>query len=191
MLSDWFPITAAQAGGVLLSVLLVYGGIVLLTRLAGLRSFSKMSAADFVMTLAVGSTLAAAILNPMPTVGVALVALTGLYAMQQALARVRVVAGPLGDLLDNDPVLLMAGPEVLEENLKATGVTRGDLYGKLREANVYNFDQVLAVVFEPTGDVSVLHTAEPTDRLDAAIFEGVRDADRLSPRGERPASGGA
>ena len=184
MLSDWFSITAAEAGGVLLTTLLVYGGIVALTRLTGRRSFSKMSASDFAMTLAVGSTLAAAILNPMPTVAVALLGLAGLYAMQWGLARLRVYGGPVGAALDNDPVLLMAGPEILDANLRATGVTRGDLYGKLREANVFNFAQVLAVVFEPTGDISVLHTAEPADRLDAAIFEGVRDADRLAGRRE-------
>ena len=180
MLSDWFPINAAEAGGVLLSTVIVYGGIIALTRLTGLRSFSKMSAADFAMTVAIGSTLASAILSPTPTVAVALVGLAGLYAMQWGLSRLRVFVKPLGTLLDNEPVLLMAGPEVLDANLRATGVTVEDLHGKLREANVFNFEQVIAVVFEPTGDISVLHVAEPSDRVDAAIFEGVRQSDRLA-----------
>ena len=179
MLADWFAVTGTEAAGVLLSVVLVYGGILALTRLVGLRSFSKMSAADFAMTVAIGSALASAVLAPSPSVGVALVGLTGLYAMQWGLARVRVFWKPVGSLLDNEPVLLMAGPEVLEANLRATGVTREDLHGKLREANVFNFAQVIAVVFEPTGDVSVLHRSEPSEPVDAAIFEGVRDAGRI------------
>ena len=54
----------------------------------------------------------------------------------------------------------MKGPEVLEDNLKRSRVTLGDLRAKLREANVTDLSQVKAVVFETTGDISVLHGQE-------------------------------
>ena len=51
----------------------------------------------------------------------------------------------------------MDGPNILYENLKKTKMTENDLLSKLRESNVLNFNQVKAVVFEPSGDISVLH----------------------------------
>ncbi len=72
----------------------------------------------------------------------------------------------------------MAGSEILYDNLQRAKVSEEDLMGKLREANAIHFDQVKAVVFENTGDVSVLHGSggEP---LDPRLFSGVVDSARL------------
>lgn len=59
--------------------------------------------------------------------------------------------------MDNSPLLLMDGGTILEENLRKARVTEGDLRSKLREANVTSLSQVKAVVFETTGNISVLH----------------------------------
>ncbi len=59
--------------------------------------------------------------------------------------------------MDNSPLLLMDGSTVIEDNLRKARVTRGDLRSKLREANITRLSQVKAVVFETTGDISVLH----------------------------------
>lgn len=45
-------------GMVMLSAAVTYIALLLFTRIAGLRSFSKMSAADFAMTVAVGPLFA-------------------------------------------------------------------------------------------------------------------------------------
>jgi uncharacterized membrane protein YcaP (DUF421 family) len=49
-------------------------------------------------------------------------------------------------------------------------MTSVDLVGKLREANALEFSQIRAVVFEPTGDVSILHG----ERLNERLLDGVR-----------------
>ncbi len=48
----------------------------------------------------------------------------------------------------------MAGNRFLDENLRRT---EDDVRAKVREADVQNYDQVLAVVLETTGDISVGH----------------------------------
>jgi uncharacterized membrane protein YcaP (DUF421 family) len=52
-------------------------------------------------------------------------------------------------------------------------VTKADLYSKLREANVIRFSQVKAVVFEATGDISVLHIGDENMELEDEILKGV------------------
>lgn len=163
----------------ILTTVAVYALILLLTRIAGLRSFSKMSAADFAMTVAVGSLFASSISSPSPSLTIAAVSFSCLFASQWLVAQLRQRWSAVGKVVDNQPVLLMAGANVLEENLRRTNVTQNDLYAKLREANVRNFDEVKAVVFETTGDISVIHASEDV-AFDTRILRGVKDREQLA-----------
>ena len=46
--------------------------------------------------------------------------------------------------------------KILYHALKKANVGKDDLIAKLREANVHDFSEVKAVIFESTGDVSVI-----------------------------------
>ena len=178
MIDKWITASAAQLGMILLSAFAVYAGILIYTRIAGLRSFSKMSSADFAMTIATGSLFGATIASPSPTLVMGLFAIACIFVGQWSLALLRVRSGKFSKVVDNQPLLLMAGREILRENLRRSNMTESDLYGKLREANAMNLGQVKAVVFETTGDVSVIHSAND-DELDEAIFTNVVGSDRL------------
>ena len=146
-------------------------GIVTLTRLAGLRSFSKMSGYDFAITVSMGSVLASVVVTKSTGPLVGLAALSALFLVQMVLSRLRVRSDAAAEAMDNTPLLIMDGPEVLEDNLARAKMTRADLLAKLREANVLRMSQVRAVVFEQTGDVSVLHGEGDVDDV---LLEGVR-----------------
>ena len=67
----------------------------------------------------------------------------------------------------------MDGQTILHENLKKARVTESDLRSKLREANVLDLSQVRAVIFEATGDISVLHTSEEDRELEDWLTKDV------------------
>ncbi|GAL72520.1 conserved hypothetical protein-putative membrane protein [Jejuia pallidilutea] len=50
--------------------------------------------------------------------------------------------------------------KMLHKKMKRCNVGEADLIAKLREANVHDFNEVKAVIFESTGDVSVIHNNE-------------------------------
>ena len=179
MVEDWITADLPDLLGVLVSTAVVYIAIVLYCRITGLRSFSKMSASDFAMTLAVGSLFAGIVASPSPTLVLGLFALALLFAGQWFFAFVRSRFPSSGKLLDNRPILLMSGPRILEQNMKIAQVSRDDLYAKLRDANVSNFSQVRAVVFETTGDISVVRVEPDGPPLEVEIFDGVRGAGEL------------
>ena len=179
MTDKWISSTWPELAMVLLSTLVVYAAIMIYTRIVGLRSFSKMSAADFAMTVAVGSLFGATISSPSPTLVLGLFSLASLYAGQWLLATLRSKSHAFSKMVDNQPLLLMSGHNFLDENLRRASVTRDDLYGKLREANALNYDEVLAVVFESTGDVSVLHSRDPDAKLDPDFMNNVIGFDQL------------
>ncbi|PQO37754.1 DUF421 domain-containing protein [Bremerella cremea] len=155
--------TAEQLLTIVAATVVVYGAILYYTRLTGLRSFSKMSASDFAMTVAVGSLFASTAVSPEQQFGPGLVALATLFASQFAIAWARRKSSWFSRIVDNEPLLLMRNGRVLDENLNQAQVTRADLIAKLREANVWDLNQVAAVVFETTGDISVLHGNHSSD----------------------------
>ena len=158
MFENWIAAKPAEIGMVIFSAFVTYTAILVYTRLAGLRSFSKMSASDFAMTVAVGSLFASTISSGKPTLIIGLTSLAMLFVGQWCLSLLRFKSKRFNKLVDNKPLLLMHGETILEDNLSRANVTKADLFGKLREANALNFKEVLAVVFETTGDVSVLHS---------------------------------
>lgn len=157
MTSTWYALDVSQLVGIIVTAVGLYVVLLVLIRINGLRSLTKMSSVDFASTVAIGSLIASVILSERPSLLQGVVGLVALFAMQGAFAALRRRVDT--SRVENDPVLLMDGPRILEDNLAATRVTRDDLYAKLREANVLNLDQVHAVVLETTGDVSVLHGA--------------------------------
>lgn len=155
----------------------IYIAVIFFTRLSGLRSFSKMSSFDFAMTVAVGSLIAATILNENIPLILAIVGLGSLYMLQIGIAKLRGISPVISGLVDNQPTLLMKGSHILEENLRSTKVTPDDLRAKLREANVTDFSQIKAVVLETTGDISVLHTKDASQELDDDLLTNVKGWD--------------
>ena len=177
-MSEWIFSSTNELLPTLVSAVLIYAMVILYTRVFGLRSFSKMSSFDFAMTVAVGTMLASAIVNKSPSVVQSGVALLSLYLLQLIVAILRQKLGWFSSVVDNQPLLIMDGPTILHDNLKKAQLTESDLRAKLREANVINYSQVKAVVFETTGDVSVLHTGEQGE-LDTDILRGVQGVSKL------------
>ena len=162
---------AILRGLVLGAVGLVF--VILLVRVIGLRSFSKMTAFDFVITLATGSLLASAgTVSSWPNYLQALVAIAALMGLQVILAVFRRMGSAAKNAMENEPLMLMREGVFLDEALAASRVSRDDVLAKLRAASVLRLSDVRAVVLETTGDISVLHG----DHLDDDLIDGVRGA---------------
>ncbi|MBC3846410.1 DUF421 domain-containing protein [Winogradskyella echinorum] len=155
-MKDWFSTTNENVLAILITTICVYIALVLLTRISGKRSFSKLSSFDFSITVAIGSILATVIISKSVSLQNGIAGLVGIYVMQMFVAYAR-RWDIIKKLMDNKPTLLMKDGKIIEANLKKCRVTIPDLKAKLREANVIQLSEVKAVVFESTGDISVMH----------------------------------
>lgn len=165
------PIPDAILRGVVLSLV---GLIWLMTivRVAGLRTLSKMTAIDFVATLATGSLLATMVSSSSWHAFIqALIGVAMLTGWQYCYARIRRV-DVVRHAAENAPMLLLRDGRFLDRALAEARVTRADILSKLREHNIAGPDKVEAVILEVTGDISVLSGMRPSP----AILEGVRGA---------------
>jgi len=165
-------IDAILRGAILVAAGLIWA--IFLIRINGLRSLSKMSNFDFVMTIALGSLLASAATSSewKPFVQ-ALAAMASLFAVQWGMNELRMKWPAFRTLVQNRPVVLVRDGEFQTEAMHETRVSRADLYEKLRSANVTDISKVRAVILETTGDVSVVQG----ERLDRDLIEGVDRAD--------------
>lgn len=155
----------------ILSVLGIFSIIIIITRVFGLRTFAKMSSFDFASTIAVGSVLASIILNSDQSLlkgGIALVTIIAFQTLFSFLVR---KVDAFKQLFTNKPQLIMWQGEIIYDALKKCNVGESDLIAKLREANVHNFNEVKAVIFESTGDISVLHNSEDKEIEDKILSD--------------------
>jgi len=178
---DWIVSGPLPLLMVIVTAAAMYLALIVMTRLAGVRSFSKMSGFDFAVTVSIGSVLASVILTKDPPLAQGVMALAVLFALQMGVAILRVHSHRFEGSTNNKPRLIMANGRILCDQMVKARITEKDLLGKLREANVLDFSQVDAAVAETTGDISVLHRSRGDTPLSASLLEGVIGADRYQP----------
>ena len=160
-------------GAVARGIILTTGAVlwtILLVRVVGLRAFSKMTAFDFVTTIATGSLIAqAGTRSGWGEYLQTLSAIAGVFFIKWLLAKARLSSKGIRTLIKNKPVLLMEDGKFLDAAMAATRVSRSSILEKLRAANVGSPSEVKAVVLETTGNISVIEKAGFDDKL----LEGV------------------
>jgi uncharacterized membrane protein YcaP (DUF421 family) len=150
-LADW---------SVVVRILLVgsaaYVSLVVLLRVSGKRTLGKLNAFDFVVTVAFGSVLATAVLDPDTAWVSAVSAMAVLVGAQFVVAQVTTWL-PRGRWFVNaSPTLVVRDGEVLEDQLRRVRLTHGELAQALRAQGQGSVSSVAAVVLEPDGSLSVV-----------------------------------
>lgn len=173
----WFSIDWQQVLGISLSALGFYLGLILFTRLMGLRSFSKLSSHDFAMTVGIGSILASTIVSDTPSLMQGLFAVAMLFLIQGVVSIIRRRVKPLKSLIDNQAIILMAHGEYLSDNLKEANLITSDVQEVLRKNGIKSKTEIFAVIMETTGDMSVIKNNDVTP--DWTLFNDVRDSELL------------
>ena len=170
-MSGWFSTTWEAAAATVIGLACIYAAVIIATRIAGLRSFAKMSSFDFAMTVAVGTLIASTAIARDPPLLQGVAALVALYLLQFAVARLRVRFERFKNWVDNTPVLLVENGRILDENLRRERVTHEELRSAVRAAQLSSMSRVAAAVMETTGDISIIPGPDP---VDAELLKSVR-----------------
>lgn len=181
----WWLDSIGNMGSALASAAVFYVLLIVVTRVAGLRAYSKMSGFDFPLTIAVGSIVASTILVPDPPLVRAGLIMGWILFLQGAIAWLRSRFPRVRGLVDNQPLVLMREGKLMDEHMRKARVSLPELREKLRDAQVQSLENVGAVVLETTGDVTVIPA--PEGRMpDAWIMEGVRGWHESAHKGTVP-----
>ncbi len=165
----WEPILRTLVLGTL-----AYAAVVVLLRVSGKRTLSKMNAFDFVITVALGSTLATVLTSKDVALAQGVVALGLLIALQLVNTFVAVRVPRFQNLLKAEPTLLFFQGDYLDHALKAERVTPDEILAAVRQQGLTP-EEVGAVILETEGSLSVLPGAQSAEALARA---GVRAPSR-------------
>ena len=135
---------------------LAYTALVILLRVTGKRTLSKLNAFDLVVTVALGSTLATAILSKTTPLAEGVTALALLVLLQYAVTWLSVRFEAVDRLVKAEPVLLFYRGKFLREAMKKERVTEGEVRAAVRETSIGSLDQVEAVVLETAATITAI-----------------------------------
>ena len=135
---------------------LAYAGLVLLLRITGKRTLSKMNAFDLVVTVALGSTLATVLLSKDVALAEGLLALGLLVLLQLIVAWQSVRSPGFRKIIKAEPRLLFSDGNYIDQALLDERVARDEIMAAVRGSGYASLGQVAAVVLETDGSFSVI-----------------------------------
>jgi uncharacterized membrane protein YcaP (DUF421 family) len=158
-----------------------YAALVTLVRVSGKRTLSKMNAFDLIVTVALGSTLAAILLNVDVALAEGVTALALLIVLQYVIAWLSVRSSIVTKIVKSEPRLLFFRGEFLEEALQAERVIHAEVISAIRASGTAQLSKVEAVILETDGSFTVL---QRTDDEEPSALKGVKHDARLARLGD-------
>jgi uncharacterized membrane protein YcaP (DUF421 family) len=133
-----------------------YATLVVMLRVTGKRTLSKLNAFDLVVTVALGSTLSSVLLSSDVALAEGLVALGLLIALQWIVTWLSVRSRRVTRFVKAEPRLVYFDGQFIASAMKAERITEDELRAAAREQGVRSLQQVAAIVMETEGSVSVI-----------------------------------
>ncbi|MXV37804.1 DUF421 domain-containing protein [Flavobacteriaceae bacterium Ap0902] len=168
ILEDWNIILNASITAIVMLCV-----VMIVTRINGLRSFAKITPIDFAVTVTIGSVINSTIITDGNSIVKGSIVIFILLAVQTLFGKLKSKFNWFDKVAFNDPIFLMRDGEFLDENIRATNVSRANIVAKLRENNVNQLSQVRAVVLETTGDISVM---SGDNKIDDYLISDVKES---------------
>jgi uncharacterized membrane protein YcaP (DUF421 family) len=124
----------------------------------------ELNAFDFVVTVALGSTLATILLSKSVALAEGILAILMLVLLQFCISWLSVRSNTFQDLIKSDPTLVYYSGQFLDGPLRRERLTREEILAAIRERGMGDLDAVGAVVLETDGSISVLEKPQVPQR---------------------------
>lgn len=143
---------------------LAYLALIAVLRVSGKRTLAKMNAFDFVVTVALGSTLATVLLSKDVPLDEGVLAFVILAALQFVIAWIAQRVSPVEAAIKSSPRTLLCDGQFDEVALLDERVTRDEVAAAIRKSGEGDLGRIAAVVLETDGSFSVIAASAAGDR---------------------------
>jgi uncharacterized membrane protein YcaP (DUF421 family) len=151
---DWFEIVVGSWSKVARTAavgLVAYASLVLVLRISGKRTLSKLNAFDLVVTVALGSSLSSTLLSNGTSLLQGLTAFWVLVSMQYGVAWANARSQRLRGWVKSTPRLVFYRGRILDDALARERLTPDEIDAAIRNAGLSSAATVEAVVLESEG----------------------------------------
>jgi uncharacterized membrane protein YcaP (DUF421 family) len=135
---------------------LAYLALIFILRVSGKRTLSKWNAFDFVVTIALGSSLATALLSKQVSLAQGVLGLALLIFLQLLATWLNVRLPVVQKLLKARPTLLLYQGQFQHEVMRRERVPEQEVRAAIRANGIPDVEKVGAVVLETTGEFTVI-----------------------------------
>ncbi|MDJ0334398.1 DUF421 domain-containing protein [Salinibacterium sp. G-O1] len=155
----WFD-TWSEIVRVLLVGIASYAAIVVFIRVSGKRALAQLNAFDFVVTVALGSTLATILLSSDVSYAEGATALGLLLGLQVVVSFGSARWKRIRKLTTATPAVLLTDGQIDDDALKRARLSDGDVRQAVRRSGYGDLGAIAAVVLESNGELSVIPASE-------------------------------
>jgi uncharacterized membrane protein YcaP (DUF421 family) len=148
---DWSAVLRVAVAGVA-----SYVALLAMLRASGKRTLAKLNAFDLIVTVALGSSLAAILLTADVALAEGLLALGLLIGAQYLVAWTAVRVRGVRRLVKSTPTLLVRDGRLLEDRLRRQRVSPEEVRQAVRASGKGGLERVAALVLETDGTLSVI-----------------------------------
>ena len=142
-----------------------YAAMVVLLRVSGKRTLSKMNAFDFIVTIALGSALSATILDEDIALAEGATAFAVLIGAQYAITWLSVRSGAVRQTVKARPRLVFHRGDFLHGEMRRERITESEIRAAIRSEGGASVAGVAAVILETDGTFTVLKEIDDADAI--------------------------
>lgn len=156
---NWQDMFFQEWSGILRTLLvgvLAYISLVLFLRISGKRTLAKLNAFDLVVTVALGSTLSAILLQESIALAEGATALVLLIAMQYLVTFTSVRSTKIAKLVRSEPALLVRNGVFCDQAMRSQRITHDEAMSAVRASGGRQLSEVECLVLESDGTLSVV-----------------------------------
>ena len=135
---------------------LAYATLVLFLRISGKRTLAKLNAFDLVVTVALGSTMSAIILQESIALAEGAMALALLILLQFLVTFWSVRSASFASAIRSEPSLLVRSGQFCRDAMKRERITQDEALSAVRAAGGNDIEQVDSLILESDGSISVV-----------------------------------
>jgi uncharacterized membrane protein YcaP (DUF421 family) len=139
---------------------MAYVLLIIFLRGSGKRTLSKMNAFDFIVTIALGSTLATVTLNKNVALADGALAFFLLIFLQLLISYLSVRHKSINHLVKSTPSLLVYKGTMLTNSMRKERITEDEIYAVIRQHGLWSLEQADAVILETDGSLTVIRQVE-------------------------------
>ena len=138
---------------------MLFAFVSFIMRIVGRRELSSLGRIDLVLLVVLGDAIQQGLTQDDYSVTGAVVAVSALAIMQVTTSYISYRVKPFRKILKGEPIILIEGGKLLNQNLRRERITADDVAEEMRTQQIAAFDQVQWAILESNGTISFIQKA--------------------------------
>lgn len=152
-----------------IATVLAYITLVIFLRISGKRTLAKMNAFDFIVTVALGSSLASVSLNKNIALAEGALVFFSFIMLQYIITWSSVRFPWVKQVVSGKPTMLFYRGQMQKDTMKKVRITEEDIMLSAREKGSANLEDIEVIVLETTGDITIISKLQGVGTHTAAL----------------------